>query len=123
MMIKPCWSYQCYIIQMHIKVHKVSVYFLVNDSSSTLQCHIVMLQLDTAPLSLPPLAAGLIMLLHQQPRSINVQTQPLGVQGDQDSARHIVSYPVSNLLTEDIHMVVPDVVMSMIQAGDHEPTA
>ena len=115
--------YQCYIIQMHIKVHKVSVYFLVYDSSSTLQGHIVVLQLDAAPLSLPPLATGLVMLLHQQPGSINVETQSLGVQGDQDGAWDIVSNPVSNLLTEDIHMVVSDVVMSMIQARDHEPTA
>ena len=108
---------------MHIEVHKVPVYLLVDDSSRTLQCHIIVLQLNAASLSLPPLAAGLVVLLHQQPRSVNVETQPLGVQGDEDGAGDIVGYPVSDLLTEHVHMVVPQVVMSMIEARDHETTA
>merc|ERR1712115_649505 len=59
------------------------------------------------------------MLLHYQGMSINVERQLLAVNGDKDGARNIVS----NLLTECVHVVISEVVMSMIHTRDDQTTS
>ena len=62
------------------------------------------------------------MLLNNESRSINVERQSLGVESDEDGARNIVCYPLCDLLTERVHMIVSDVVMSVIQSSYHQTT-
>lgn len=63
------------------------------------------------------------MLLHYQGMSINVERQLLAVNGDKDGARNIVRDLVSNLLTECVHVVISEVVMSMIHTRDDQTTS
>ena len=63
------------------------------------------------------------MLLHYQGVVVNIEGELLAVQGDEDGARHIVSHLVSDLLTECVHMVIPDVVMGVVKSGDGQTTS
>ena len=63
------------------------------------------------------------MLLHYQGVSVNVEGELLAVQSDQDGARHIVSHLIRDLLTECVHMIIPDVVMGVVKSGDGQTTS
>ena len=58
------------------------------------------------------------MLLHYEGVGVDVEGELLAVQGDEDGARHVVSHLVRDLLTECVHVVVPEVVMGVVKSGD-----
>lgn len=58
------------------------------------------------------------MLLHDEGVCVDVEGELLAVQGDEDGAGHVVSNLVCDLLTERVHVVVPDVVVGVVHPGD-----
>ena len=58
------------------------------------------------------------MLLHDEGVCVDVEGELLAVQGDEDGAGHVVGNLVRDLLTERVHVVVPDVVVGVVHAGD-----
>ena len=61
------------------------------------------------------------MLLHDKSMCVNVEGELLAVQGDEDGAGHVVGNLVCDLLTERVHVVVPDVVVGVVHPGDGQP--
>ena len=58
------------------------------------------------------------MLLHDEGVCVDVEGELLAVQGDEDGAGHVVSNLIRDLLTERVHVVVPDVVVGVVHPGD-----
>ena len=58
------------------------------------------------------------MLLHDEGVCVDVEGELLAVQGDEDGAGHVVSNLIGDLLTERVHVVVPDVVVGVVHPGD-----
>ena len=58
------------------------------------------------------------MLLHDEGVCVDVEGELLAVQGDEDGAGHVVGNLVRDLLTERVHVVVPEVVVGVVHPGD-----
>ena len=135
---------------MQVEVHELAIDLLMDDSGGALQAHRVVLQLQAPGLPPAPFSCNInmtrlgirvetlarlivilfpptiwVLLLYNEGGTVDVEREFLAVDGDEGGggAGRVLTDSVRNLLTEGVHVVVPQVVVAVVEARDHQTAA